>query len=396
MSSIEAEELRDDLLEESLGEIASASLPDAIPPAITDFQPWHMPRKQYVRDVMWAKEICSLANDLKRNHGVENFRYLALTGDDMLDVRHIGERLWDATSDKLYYLGFNTDTTSPEKKARREIREHALKRCEYIDKTSKVEYQDFRNIANSNDRTHKMLREAQSFHAINIDLCNGVAKASRTSPNYFSLIEQVINFQGRSKLPYLLFITTRIDEDCIDQTIAEPLCVELYEAVEKCAVFQDGIRKEWTISSVVDKHSIEAAVEPQDIFVLGFVRWVVKQSVECHMKPKLRSFMSYKVKASRPFDDLLSFSILLTPDYTLESPLSASGPVKPQTSDEKACCYSGDIPKKIRACQNVDALLASNEEVNEECFDRTRELLKECNYDVAKYESWLRERGVHC
>src|SRR5215467_2181593 len=70
------------------------------------FKAWHRPRKQYVRQFQWAKQIKNLIGMLHFSEDPKVFRYLSLPGNDLLDVRSIREECF-SNGVVLKYVGLN-------------------------------------------------------------------------------------------------------------------------------------------------------------------------------------------------------------------------------------------------------------------------------------------------
>ena len=61
-------------------------------PKKKDFLPWHRPRKQYVREMQWCREIIEMVDEVLPENNV--LKYLGLPGDDLLDLRYFHEKIW--------------------------------------------------------------------------------------------------------------------------------------------------------------------------------------------------------------------------------------------------------------------------------------------------------------
>ncbi len=101
-----AEEAGADLVRDSLDERLP---PTPEPAAQKPFQPWHKPRKQFIRLRQWCDEVKALLAELTKARGAApaSLSYLTLPGDELLDVRVLHD-VCGAQSVRLRYLGFNT------------------------------------------------------------------------------------------------------------------------------------------------------------------------------------------------------------------------------------------------------------------------------------------------
>jgi hypothetical protein len=96
----------DDLAEDIVGVEAY----EAPRPPQTEFQPWHRPRKQFVRKEQWAVQLEALLD--ARGSKPEVLRYLGLPGIDLLDLRHVHDVVCRPRSIQLAFLGFNSAISS--------------------------------------------------------------------------------------------------------------------------------------------------------------------------------------------------------------------------------------------------------------------------------------------
>src|SRR4029077_4445676 len=133
------------------------------------FLPWHSPRKQFVRQYQWCKQISQMLNDAPL--GSRTLRYLGLPGVDLLDLRYFHEQLCVKRGINLRFLGFNR-AAQPKSKSQTElnISLDEVRRLSHVDQMSDVIGDDFVGIANTNSLAWEKACTLGPYNVINLDL----------------------------------------------------------------------------------------------------------------------------------------------------------------------------------------------------------------------------------
>ena len=374
------------------------------------FQPWHRPHKQYVRDNMWIRETINLLRDL---YGRElqdlskvvsggSIRYLTLPGNDCLDIRAMGPRVYDLFHLKLLWYGFDVESNKNKTLLQSKIFE--LKRKPYIDKNSNTYYCDIRVIGRKlndrvrNENTNYVLEDFKKqppFDIINLDLCANLAckhrHISQYGTNYFAVIESVLIKQSKRNKKSLLFVTTKMDSDSAEHEDAVKLQKLAQEVFDRCRDYADSFVKCWGANGAEDC-KLQDYASYEEHFMLGVTQWIIRQAISCRLKPKVKSFMVYHTGVFDGEDDIVSFAIELSPVSSLQ--VDASGLIESpdmfnaQNLEDKV---SSVVPCRVFNRIHVDAVLGDDKEEMTKCIDSTKALLEEVGYDTDAYEKWLLE-----
>ena len=109
------------------------------------FQPWHKPRKQFVRCNQWWKHIEFLLSRYKEYNQIETIKYFGLPGSDLLDISYFSQKLLTSnhSEKKLFVHGF-IDSAQGKEKA--DLRLSALLDRKNVDANSKVEHFNFQAL----------------------------------------------------------------------------------------------------------------------------------------------------------------------------------------------------------------------------------------------------------
>lgn len=304
-----------------------------------EFQPWHRPRKQYVRSFQWSRELRILARDL----GLDGeLRYLTLPGNDLLDIRHLAGSVCSEFGISLRYLGFNTAAfPSNEGQLGLNSAEFSITRMEHIDPESQVFPGDFRLVGNTRSIPWQRVRSAGPFHAINLDLCGGFAGREKTEsiPNYFAALKALLQNQEKSDEDFLLFITTRMDDDSIDPSVKNKLNAVAQNIHDTCSGYAEAFAEAWGLPADGKPVHLPDVAGPTGAFMLGLTQWIVWQGITHGLKASVRSFMTYRSGSENGDDDIVSLAIRFKPDPIVHPDVQGlvKTPTGQQLENEKAC-----------------------------------------------------------
>ncbi len=334
-----------------------------------------------------------LARDM--NLACGELRYLTLPGNDLLDIRHIHDSVCRPNQIKLKYLGFNT-AAQPTDPGQPELNsaEFSIKRLDFVDSESEVFPGDFRHVGNQTSISWKRVRRAGHFHAINLDLCGGFAGNERADgiPSYFSALQWILQNQSGSREDFLLFITTRMDDDSIDQEKKVGLDAVAQTIYETCTEYASEFRKAWGLSSQEPPALvISESVETSEAFMLGLTQWIITRSIDVGLKASVKSFMTYRTGSGTGADDLVSLAIRFKPDPAVrEDPYGlAEVGQEPGSARLKECQQASPVPSKVNKRILVDELLKTQAELFERCLEGSSALLQKSGYDAALYREWV-------
>ncbi|MFE5816951.1 hypothetical protein ACFQ6S_26590 [Streptomyces sp. NPDC056479] len=356
------------------------------------FQPWHRPRKQYVRRVQWCREIGFLARDLQLAD--RELRYLTLPGNDLLDIRHIAENICSPHDVKLRYLGFNsaaapTAADQPELNAA----QFSINRLDCIQPQSEVFPGDFRSVGEVRSVPWQRMRREGPFHAINIDLCGGFAvhEKGEGAPNYFAALQEILHNQESSDEEFLLFITTRMDDDNVDSEAMKTLLRLAQDIHDTCQKYSAAFAAAWGLQESSGPVRMPEIVGTGEAFMLGLTQWIIASGVSFGLKAYVRSFMTYRTGSGDGEDDIVSLAIRFKPDPITRPDaygLARTSTSAPSAAD-KLCDQSAIVPRRVRERARVDEILRNQADEFERCIAESSALLNAAGYDASLYRDWL-------
>lgn len=350
-----------------------------------EFQPWHRPRKQFVRREQWLALLKRLFDGRPE---AEPLRYLGLPGVDLLDLRYLYEGLCRADGRPMRFLGFNTQA-QPGSDAHIELSLSLdeVRRLPNVDPLSNVIHDDFRRIAAETSIAWNRTLSLGPFDVVNIDLCDGLA----TDPpgmeaSIYAALARLIALQVRSDKPWLLLVTTRIGRGMFDPD-AEQRLLEIFQTnVAEC----DGFVEACADLLEADAASIDAVACSEDDFlclmVVALAKWA-SALAQAHgpNRVELASTQAYRVHPEAGCEDLVSLALRFEP--VIAAPADALAPTPPGPIDE--CEIAKGIARRAAARRDVDAILGDRVDLHEELTAEAEALLAVARYDVTGYRAWL-------
>jgi hypothetical protein len=374
-------------------DIVEISAYEAATPTPREFLPWHLPRKQLVRDHQWREQIVRMLDDVPLTDGI--LRYLGLPGADLLDLRHFHSRICEDRNISLRFLGFNSGA-QPTSSAHVElnISLDEVRRLPLIDPMSDVIGDDFALIAKANSLACRKARELGPYDVINLDLCDGFGAQAPGAPqnNYYEAVRTLLSLQARSKRPWLLLLTTRADSQNIDANMLETLLLKYIDNLTRCIAFRDASREKFAIET---EEALRQAAATSGglvpVFMIGLCKWLLALALN-HQPPttvEVRSAFGYRVVKHVIDEDLISLALRFTPTFeVVADPLNlAKQPVV--TPDE--CALAARALRGVARRVDADKKLSTDAVLNDSMILATEGLLNLARYDVSKYKSWLEE-----
>jgi hypothetical protein len=356
------------------------------------FQPWHRPRKQYVRDHQWIRELGFLARDLHLD-GTE-LRYLTLPGDDLLDVRHIHDEICIDHDLKLRYLGFNTSATTRDPSgSAMNSSIFAIRQLKNVHHESRVIVEDIRKVGVERSVSWQTVRQAGKFHAVNLDLCGGFADgvSGPGLASYFRALDWIMSNQGSSQEESLLFLTTRIDESSISDSSHEALNSLTVQLLKDCARYAEQMEQAFGMSQDIGARELENQIASPTLFVLGLISWLTMCAIRNGLSVSVKSLMSYRTGSDHGDDDIISIALRLKPNPMLHpdpTGLSVAPSLQP-TADQKLCSQSDGVPARVSETRRVDEMLKTDYALFQAAYASAAKLLGESGYDEAAYSDWV-------
>ncbi len=376
-----------------LRDLLGSTAPALIPVPRPAFQAWHRPRKQYVRSDQWLPEMLNLVDTFVVPE--DEFRYLSLPGDDFLDIRYIHDNLCLEKEKRIRFLGFNRAVNNNGMHAATiNTNLDAIRRLQRVDVRSDVLGQDLRTVGRVNSAPRKVVQRFGSFHAINIDLCDGFAKdgAGNVNPNLFDVLQVLLEAQTRTVNDSLLFITSRIDSNQTSDEIQKIFTDVIQNNIEGCPPFASAIALQWPNLDSVDHF---AQLSGEDLFVLGITKYIISQASKFRLDVVLKSVLTYRVQPLAEKDDIVSLAIRLHPNReTGEDPYQLARHAHAVSNVSAECRAEAKIPARVRNQKSIDSKLSEDAALRARCIDETEKLLGATGYDIASYRAWLSQKEL--
>jgi hypothetical protein len=354
------------------------------------FQPWHRPRKQYVRHHQWCHEVKKLVKAKAPTEGV--LKYLGLPGDDLLDLRYFHSAICEPYGVKLRFLGFNrgANPKSP-RQIDLNISLDEVKRLNRIDPQSEVLGDDFTRVANQKSIAFERTCAHGPYDIINLDLCDGFGakEPGELDDSYYTAVSSLLSLQARNANPWLMFLTTRADKANVNANLLQKLIDKYCCNLEQHSAFKDASRQHFAIET---SEAVTQAIGQPDgllhVFLTGLCKWFVALALE-HQPPtsvEVLSVFGYRVNKGAACEDLVSLAIKFTPTFNLVSdPVGLAA--QPNTSPSEGSMATkalGRVATRIDA----DLKLSQDTVLFQSMTEATVCLLEPARYDVDEYRAW--------
>jgi hypothetical protein len=374
-------------------DIVEVTTYEATLPRTRDFLPWHLPRKQFVRQEQWCEQIERLLDDSPLVDGT--LKYMGLPGVDLLDLRHFHTSVCESRKISLRFLGFNSSATpTSNDHTELNISLDEVRRLPRVDPMSDVIGDNFALVAKEDSLACRKTRELGPYDVINLDLCDGFGSQTPCAldPTYYNAVSSLLTLQSRSKSPWLLLLTTRADKANVDVQVLQALLAKYTENLTNCAAFREASLEKFSIETAV---ALAAAAATADgllaVFLTGLCKWFLGLAL-AHQPPtsvELRSVIGYRVNQGAEHEDLISLALRFTPTF-----VPATDPIglaNQQVAAPDECALSTRALKRVAKRVDADKLLADTAGLKQEMIDATAALLVLARYDEAAYRTWVEQ-----
>ena len=372
-------------------DIVEVATYEAVLPRLRDFLPWHLPRKQFVRQHQWCEQIVRLLDDSPLADGV--LKYMGLPGIDLLDLRHFHSAVCETRNISLRFLGFNSSATpTNDQHTQLNVSLDEVRRLPRVDPMSDVIGDNFALVAKEDSIACRKTRELGPYDVINLDLCDGFGAQAPGSldQSYYNAVGSLLALQSRSKNPWLLLLTTRADKANVDTQVLQALLNKYNDNLAKCATFREASLENFAIETA---EALKAAADTADgllaVFLTGLCKWFLGLAL-AHQPPtsvELRSVIGYRVIQNAANEDLISLALRFTPTF-----LPATDPIGLANQSAPApdeCALSTRALKRVAKRVDADRALAETVGLRQEMIDATAALLGLARYDEDAYRAWV-------
>ena len=378
--------------------LPAAHGPEAGRPAPKQFQPWHKPRKQWVRNHVLVQNIRELADKLVFPADSPFFRYLSLPGDDLLDIRLLAPVL-HRRGLILNYVGFNSVGKNSDRELRLSLAENEVRNLAGVYRDSKIYRDRIEHVGFRDSLQWTRVRDCSPYHAINIDLCDHIAAKSQDNlPTYISAVAEIVHLQlKRSRDPWLLFIATCVAPGSVDAANLAAFISAIRANIEASADFGNGLRdvlcrEGGELEAALASPHCLAPERFRDLFSIGFGKWLLHYMGSATPRTKLTLLRSCHYPVGGEEADLVTLAFRCDP--LIEPPVdnyllvNAGGHPSPEP-DEVACALA--LIERSAAMINIHEMLTRRPDLYRHLTQESHALLKESHYPVDRYEEWLRE-----
>lgn len=355
------------------------------PPAETakKFEAWHRPRKQWVRSCQWSNSLSALL-DKSSYSSVEVIEYFGFPGSDCLDIQVLGQKL-GVKNKKLCFYGLETKTAAYVRA--QSVVESILYDLPFISQHSRIEPSSkFEVVRMPSSKISTDIKDRNPFHVINLDFINSIYSASEGKETMQAIL-QLLEYQfNRQYKPWLLFATFRCDTQASCRNILKEYAEVLSENIKDHENFRNEINEKifaceaekiWTADEL-------ASNDPcfENILILSFLKWVLKNAVSKNVKMKVLSSACYKVRDQNLKPDMMSLVIEFEKiDNAIDVTDVTHTDVQPIDELDLALKLIG----KASGAKDVDELLIQDTALNSRMLDEVKPLLQRIGYDISTY-----------
>lgn len=358
---------------------------------IKKFLPWHRLRKQVVREMQWCESVKPLIQNLKEID--RPLKYLGLPGTDLLDIRLLHQEICIPKDIELFFLGFNTDADPEnENQIEADISLEEVKQLSHIDPASKIRSDMFETISAQTNMAHQVSKKHAPYDIVNIDLCDGFAKEKPglLGETMYNAITEVIGLQEKTRDPWVLFLTTRVDKKSNSPATFDRL-QKIYDSnVESCPSFKSEVNTLFGANHMdLSKANTNSPKNRFNIFTTGISKWLI--SLGLGSSPSwdvevLNSF-SYQVWPKNPYPDLVSLAYKFTP--RVSAPVDKFKLANAEsTKTFTECELATKVVTRILNTMDCDKALREDPEFLESMAETCSSLMEQARYDKDAFRAW--------
>lgn len=362
---------------------------EAARPDARQFQPWHRPRKQFVRDKQWAREVAALF----REQPIERpLRYLGLPGPDLLDLRHLHSELCNDGARPLLFLGFNRAAPAA---APGGVQLHSsldeVRRLGNVDGRSDVIPDDFRSLARKGSPGYRSALEMAPFDVINIDLCDGLLRDEpagvATDHTMYDAFAQALALQQRNEDPWVLMLTSRMGSDHEDPNVLSKLATSFADNLENCDGFGEACADLVGTAQLPDLELLDPAGR-FNLVSAYICKWLLHMLTASNCAAEVASSARYQVNEQEGAPDLLSLVVRVHPRARAVSDRSGLARPAPEVDE---CTLARKMVERLQRMIDIDAILADDQAVWDAAVGASATLLASAHYNPDDYRAWVAE-----
>lgn len=361
-------------------------------PLRREFQPWHLPRKQWVREYQWTDSVERLIQSGQVTFADNRpLRYLTLPGEDLLDIRVL-HGFCERIGCSLKFLGFDSSRSFDLR-----VSEHEIASLPMIHGESFVRSEELSAIGIADSHAGRALEAFGGIDLVNLDLCNSIAADELgCAESSFNSIAKIIDHQNRSRSePWLLYLTTRANLACSNADVLEQFANAVLRNA-KNAVFKKELssRMQLPIESVHRLKSEQTRIPQTEfvkLFYVGLSKWLLQLAHSGSPKWQLAvgSVGSYRVYGQIP--DMLSLTYQFDP---IRQAVSDKTDILPKAKARQTesvptePTMALELLKAYATLQDIDKILRTDGKLYKKLLSESELLLKSARFDTEEYHVW--------
>lgn len=366
----------------------------AVPIALTELQPWHHPRKQYVRERQWQLYTRGLVQRLRDQKKLPSgvVRYLTLPGIDFFDVEVLGRSVSDLGLN-LEATGFLAEAEKEPIRARSQFRADSLVKRGLIEDTSMTFPYRFEDLGHRKSQAYREIKARAPFDVVNIDACGSVATPTAEQPTrIINAIYELMRLQfSESRNNWLLFLTTDARNGNLSDEVRDALKDAIRQNSQASNDFATGAKALLADDPNANIEDVLNGAEGSEdrflkFFSLGFSKWILHNADDVGWDVKSRQFYCYGPQdAEHPTMACLAFEFSPRPVDMQDLFGAVDAQADPQ---ENHTNYSMQALERATGMDDLDILLQQDLEARAAFSVSQRELLVGAGYQAAALEQY--------
>lgn len=364
------------------GTFGRAKLPNA-KPRKKSFEPWHRPRKQYIRTFHWGRLTEALMIQLNLKY--RPLQYLTLPGEDMLDIRVLNG-VCKKHGVKLKYLAFKEGGLK-EEDDEFYLSASEVSKLSHIHKDSQPIIGVFQRLGDKKSKAFDYAKHFGHFDIINLDLCDCIT-ADKT---YFAALNSLLNLQMTRTAPWILFLTTRAGPSDGNKIVMSKIWSCVDGNIQRYKKFRDDFGKFWGTAAPSRYSKIEKAANVPKfakMFGISISKWLLQFMMSNSPLCTVKILEGYQFRIHQKIHPTMIsvaffFKPIIKPRIDICRLATRAAKVKSKTINrERIACA---IISSASSFRDLDLLMQKRTRLNKRMISETKDFLK-ARYDVRGYD----------
>jgi len=354
-----------------------------------DFEPWHKPRKQWIRDKQWWGSLRRLLSGSNRYNDIGTLKYFGLPGGDLLDIEFIRDCLTKDHNQAGKSLLVHGIVNNKKDQESADSRMSSLLDQPNIHADSKIDRFNFGSLRTENSAGWSRVNAIGPYHFVNLDFCDCIFQNETLESIYRFMDFQLKRHHG---IPWLFCITTRVDRGGVNEDLFQKLNNILTQLDQDDVLGRIKECFDEACEIIESKEGFSSEGVNDDVFSelvqICVVLWIVTYSLTHGSKIELTSSMKYRVHEGNEFPDMFSFVFRLEKKDRAAADVTGlvedNGPVLEISLDRQIQLKVNAISKLSRS-MDIDNYFEEKIDVQKEYANQMKALLSNCGWDVDRY-----------